>query len=93
MAPGDVGPIVALHGRYPRALANLKDDWWTDEQHTETLCALATWRSELDDTGVDPREELAFQTQLNDYAHTLQQESSGVTKDMDTRSTPRRVGQ
>lgn len=74
------GAIVALHGRYPRALANLKDDWWTDEQHTETLCALATWRSELDDAGVDPREELAFQTQLNDYAHTLRQEGSGVTK-------------
>ena len=74
------GAIVALHGRYPRALANLKDDWWTDEQHTEMLCALATWRSEIDDAGVDPRDELAFQTQLNDYAHTLRQEGGGVTK-------------
>ena len=74
------GGIVALHGRYPRALANLKDDWWTDEQHTEMLCALATWRSELDDAGIDPRDELAFQTQLNDYAHTLRQEGGGVTK-------------
>lgn len=73
------GQVVALHGRYPRALANLKDDWWTDEQHTEMLCALATWRSELDDAGVDPRDELAFQTQLNDYAHTLRQEGGGVT--------------
>ena len=72
--------VVALHGRYPRALANLKDDWWTDEQHTEMLCALATWRSELDDAGMDPRDELAFQTQLNDYAHTLRQEGGGVTK-------------
>ena len=50
------------------------------EQHTEMLCALATWRSELDDTGIDPRDELAFQTQLNDYAHTLRQEGGGVTK-------------
>jgi hypothetical protein len=74
------GQIVALHGRYPRALANLKDDWWTDEQHTEMLCALATWRSELDDAGVDPRDELAFQTQLNNYTHTLQREGGGVTK-------------
>jgi hypothetical protein len=74
------GAIVALHGRYPRALANLKDNWWTDEQHTEMLCALATWRSELDDSGTDPRDELAFQTQLNDYAHTLQRERGGVTK-------------
>ncbi len=74
------GQVVALHGRYPRALANLKDDWWTDEQHIETLCALATWRAEIDDTGTDPREELAFHTQLNDYAHTLRQEGGGVTK-------------
>jgi hypothetical protein len=80
MAPRNWGQVVALHGRYPRALANLKDDWWTDEQQTEMLCALATWRSELDDAGADPRDELAFQTQLNDYAHTLQRESGGVTK-------------
>jgi hypothetical protein len=32
---------------------------WTDESHTETLCALAIWRAEIDDTGQDPREELA----------------------------------
>lgn len=74
------GQIVALHGRYPRLLEALKDQWWTDEAHTETLCALATWRSEIDDTGADPREELAFQTQLADYAHTLRQEGGGVTK-------------
>lgn len=74
------GQIVALHGRYPRALAALKDEWWTDDAHTETLSALAVWRSELDDAGVDPREELAFHTQLGDYAHTLRQEGGGVTK-------------
>ena len=74
------GQVAALHGRYPRALAHLKDQWWTDEQHTETLSALATWRSEIDDAGIDPREELAFQTQLNDYAHNLQQQNTGITK-------------
>ena len=74
------GAIVALHGRYPRHLENLKDRWWTDEPHTETLCALATWRAEIDDTGQDPREELAFQAQLADYAHTLRQQGGGVTK-------------
>ncbi len=74
------GAIVALHGRYPRALANLKDEWWTDDAHTETLCALAVWRTEIDDAGADPREELAFQTQLSDYAHALRQEGRGVTK-------------
>jgi hypothetical protein len=39
-----------------------------------------TWRSELNDAGADPRDELAFQTQLNDYADTLRQEGAGVTK-------------
>jgi hypothetical protein len=74
------GAIVALHGRYPRALGALKDEWWTDESHTETLCALAVWRVEVDDAGQDPREELAFQAQLADYAQTLRQEGGGVTK-------------
>jgi hypothetical protein len=74
------GQIVALHGRYPRILAYLKDEWWNEEAHVETLCALAVWRSELDDGGVDPREELAFHTQLTDYAEALRHEGGGVTK-------------
>jgi hypothetical protein len=74
------GAIVALHGRYPRQLAALKDEWWTDEAHTETLCALAIWRAEIDDSGQDPREELAFQTQLADYSHALRSEGGGVTR-------------
>ena len=74
------GAIVALHGRYPRHLEALKDEWWTDEAHTEILCALAVWRAEIDDAGEDPREELAFHTQLADYAHALRQQGGGVTK-------------
>jgi hypothetical protein len=74
------GAIVALHGRYTRALGALKDEWWADESHTETLCALAVWRAEIDDTGQDPREELAFHAQLADYSHALRQEGGGVTK-------------
>jgi hypothetical protein len=74
------GAVVALHGRYPRHLAHLNHGWWNDEAHTETLCALATWRNELDDNGTDPREELAFQHQLTDYSNLLRQESGGVTK-------------
>jgi hypothetical protein len=73
------GQIVALHGRYPRQLQDVKDGWWTDDAHTEILCALATWRAELDDTGQDPRDELAFHTQLGDYRHTLQQQGGSVT--------------
>jgi hypothetical protein len=69
------GAIVALHGRYPRA-----------------LCALAAWRGEIDDTGQDPREELAFQAQLADYSHTLRQEGGGVTKGMETGCATGRVG-
>src|SRR5450759_5821892 len=54
------GAIVALHGRYPRHLENLKDRWWTDEAHTETLCALAVWRAEIDDKGENPREAVSY---------------------------------
>jgi hypothetical protein len=74
------GQVVALHGRYPVQLQALKDKWWTDESTTETLSALALWRAELDDTGQDPRNELAFQTQLADYSQLLRQHGGGVTK-------------
>lgn len=74
------GAIVALHGRYPRALGQLKDGWWGDESHTETLCALAVWRAEIDSIGQDPREELAFQTELVDYAQVLKAEAAGVAQ-------------
>ena len=74
------GAIVALHGRYPRQLEALKDGWWTDESTTETLSALAAWRAELDDSGQDPRDELAFQTQLGDYSQQLRAQGGGVTK-------------
>ena len=74
------GAIVALHGRYPRQLEALNEGWWTDEGHRETLCALAIWRGEIDDGGDDPREELAFQTQLAHYASSLRQEGGGVTR-------------
>jgi hypothetical protein len=74
------GAIVALHGRYPRQLENLKDAWWESQAHVETLCAIAVWRQSIDDFGRDPREELAFQIQLADYGHTLRQESGGVSR-------------
>jgi hypothetical protein len=74
------GALVALHGRYPTHLETLKDKWWKDDSQTETLCALAVWRAELDDAGQDPRDELAFQNQLADYAQILSRQSGGVTK-------------
>lgn len=74
------GAIVALHGRYPRQLEHLKDGWWNDEATTETLGALAAWRSEIDNAGRDPREEIAFQHQLADYAHVLRQQGGGVSE-------------
>jgi CopG-like RHH_1 or ribbon-helix-helix domain, RHH_5 len=75
------GQIVTLRVRYPGQLAHLKDQWWTDEAKVEILSALAVWRADLDNGGVDPREELAFHTQLADYAHVLRQEGGGVTKE------------
>ena len=74
------GGIVALHGRYPTALASLKDGWWESEAHVETLCAMVVWRQLIDDACRDPREELAFQVNLSDYGHTLRQEGGGVTR-------------
>ncbi len=82
------GQVVALHGRYPRHLAGLMDDWWTDDSHTETLSALAMWRAEIDDTGQDPREELAFQNQLTDYSNILRQQGGGATKAWKPRAPP-----
>jgi hypothetical protein len=73
------GQIVALNGRYPRALASLKQGWWNQE-HVEVLGALAAWRAQLDDTGVDPREELIFRSHLLDYAARLRQEGGGITR-------------
>ena len=75
------GGIVALHGRYPKALAGLKDGWWLSEDHVETLCALVVWRQQLDEAGNDPREELAFHARLVDYAHVLRQEGGGVSRE------------
>ena len=74
------GAIVALHGRYPDHLELLRDNWWTSQHHTEMLCALATWREEIDNTSQDPRDEIAFHNQLNDYAQLLRQQGGGVTK-------------
>lgn len=82
------GAIVALRGRYPEQLEPLKDKWWTDESTVETLAALATWRAELDETRQDPRDELAFQTQLNDYSQQLRQKGGGVTKTWKPGATP-----
>jgi hypothetical protein len=71
--------IVALHGRYPRALVWLQEGWWEDEELTEILCALAHWRGELDDTGVDSREDIAFHLQLRDISTLLRDAGGGVT--------------
>lgn len=72
--------ILALHERYPHHLAHLKDGWWQDAAHLEMLCALAAWREQLDREGENPQEEIAFQTQLADYAQTLRAEGGGLSK-------------
>jgi hypothetical protein len=54
------GSIVALHGRYPRALEHLKNGWWNEASHVETLCALVVWRDWIDQEADDPRYELRF---------------------------------
>jgi hypothetical protein len=71
--------IVALHGRYSHALAFLKEGWWEDAAHLETLCALVVWRDWIDDYGDDPRYELAFHAQLEDFGRGLRQEGGGIS--------------
>ncbi len=71
------GAIVALHGRYPRHLGELKIGWWKDEAHTEILCALAVWRAEIDEMGND-RAKRSSSRQLKIAAHCEQ--GGGVAK-------------
>jgi hypothetical protein len=73
------GAIVALHGRYSRELGHLKDGWWNHTAHVETLCALVVWRDWIDQAPDDPRYELAFHAQLEDYSRALRQEGGGVS--------------
>lgn len=86
------GSIVALHGRYPKALAHLKDGWWEDASHVETLCALVVWRDWIDVAADDPRHELAFHAQLADYGHSLRQEGGRRHQRLDAGGTARQVG-
>jgi hypothetical protein len=72
------GAIVGMHGRYPHVLSALKEGWWRNSSHLETLSALAVWRHWIDDAGQDPREELAFQIQLADYGRLLRHEGGSV---------------
>jgi hypothetical protein len=65
--------VLALHERYPDELANLDADWWRNPSRVEVLGALATWRSTIDTSGQDPREELAFHTQLMAFGAILDQ--------------------
>jgi hypothetical protein len=73
------GSIAALYGRYSRQLAYLREGWWKDSSHVETLCALVVWRDWIDVAADDPRHELAFQAQLADFSHQLRQEGGSVT--------------
>jgi hypothetical protein len=74
------GAIVALHLRYPQQLAGVQDGWWEHPAQRETLAALAAWRAEVDYHGDDPRDELLFHAQLNDYAEALRNQARGVAK-------------
>jgi hypothetical protein len=65
--------IVGLASRYPDALSSLKDGWWQNPIHLETLSALAVWRQSIDDSGGDPREEIVFHIQLNRYGASLRE--------------------
>jgi hypothetical protein len=63
--------IRALYQRYDLALANLQDEWWQVPSRIELLCALTQWRTNIDATASDPREELSFQAQLESFSRLL----------------------
>ena len=57
--------MCALADRYPRVMAKLPADWWTDRALIEVMGALTTWRAQLDtDQSADPRAELLFHDRL-----------------------------
>jgi hypothetical protein len=64
--------VLALCARYPRALDRLVAEWWRRTSRIEHLAALEAWLLQIDRSGQDPREELAFQAQLADLHHTLE---------------------
>jgi hypothetical protein len=65
------GAVVALYGRYPQELQNVKTGWWKDPSTAERLCALAVWRDQIDDNATDPREEIAFHNDLEHFTTIL----------------------
>lgn len=73
------GGIVALYGRYPIELQLLQEGWWRNESQFETICALVAWREMIDVHSRDPREELAFQYQLECFREALSKAGGSVT--------------
>jgi hypothetical protein len=66
------GAVLALCARYPKELQRLEASWWRDRARIEQLAALDAWRFAIDQTGTDPREELAFHHQLADLRYVLE---------------------
>lgn len=81
--------IVALHKRYPGALAKLEHDWHERRERAETLAALAIWRANIDAAAEDPREELAFHNAIQQLARILDQ-TPGVVRPF--KPDPKRQG-
>ena len=70
--------VLALCARYPKELQRLEASWWRNRARTEQLAALDAWRLEIDQTGSDPREELAFHHQLADLRYVLEHLPGGA---------------
>jgi hypothetical protein len=76
---GQLKSIASLSS-YSDVLAWLKEGWWKSQTHVEMLCALVVWREQIDNTGRDPRDEIAFQHNLANYGQILRQEGGGITE-------------
>ncbi|MHB1810148.1 MAG: hypothetical protein ACYCU0_12780 [Solirubrobacteraceae bacterium] len=81
--------VSALHVRYPRALSQLRANWWQDRALTETLAALAAWRAQLDaGRHTDPRAELLFHDRLTILERDLARSAEPMTQRFKSESPP-----
>ena len=63
-----------------RALEHLKDGWWDDAAHVETLCALVIWRDWIDQEADDPGMSWRSRRSLPTMGGSFRQEGGGVTR-------------
>lgn len=70
------GPTWGRNRQDPEVLSSLRDGWWRNATHLETLSA--TWPQSTDNTSSNPREELSFQIRLTNYGRLLREQAGSM---------------